>query len=135
MDAKVVWQGQGMAFEGVSNKGQPVMMGGKEEPGPSPMEMLLMGLGGCTGMDCILVLQKKKEDVRGFEIVIHTERADSFPQKFTKIEMEYIFTGKNLDADKVERAVDLSSNKYCSVKGSLDPAIEFTSKITINEID
>jgi putative redox protein len=81
----------------------------------------------------MLVLSKKKEEVTGFEIKIHGEKAESFPQKFIKIEMEYIFTGHNLDPKKVERAVDLSSNKYCSVKGSLDPAIEFVVTTTIKE--
>jgi putative redox protein len=133
MDAKVTWNGEGMSFTGVSEKAFPVKMGGKEEPEPSPMEMVLMGLGGCTGMDCISVLLKKREKVKEFEIKIRTERADSYPQKFTRIEMEYIFKGEELDRGKVEKAVDLSANKYCSVKGSLDPAIEFVTKITIIE--
>ena len=133
MDAKVSWNGVGMSFTGVSEKEFPVKMGGKEEIEPSPMEMVLMGLGGCTGMDCMSVLLKKREKVNGFEIAIRAERAETFPQKFTRIEMEYIFRGENLDPDKVEKAVDLSANKYCSVKGSLDPAIEFITKITILE--
>ena len=133
MDAKVTWNGEGMSFTGVSEKEFPVKMGGKEEAEPSPMEMVLMGLGGCTGMDCMSVLLKKREKVKEFQIVMRTERADSYPQKFTRIEMEYIFKGEELDRDKVEKAVDLSANKYCSVKGSLDPAIEFVTKITIIE--
>lgn len=135
MDAKVTWKGSGMEFTGVADKGFHIDMGSKEEQGPTPTEMLLMGLGGCTAMDCILVLTKKKEDVTGFEIKLHGERAETYPQKFVKIEMEYIFTGHNLDPQKVQRAVDLSSNKYCSVKGSLDPAIEFDVKVTINEAE
>jgi putative redox protein len=134
MDAKVTWNGEGMSFTGKSTKEVPVTMGGKEESEPSPMEMLLMGLGGCTGMDCMSVLLKKREKVKEFEIKIRAERADSYPQKFTRIEMEYIFKGEQLDLNKVERAVDLSANKYCSVKGSLDPAIEFITKITIIEV-
>ncbi len=133
MDAKVTWNGEGMSFTGISEKEFPVKMGGKEESEPSPMEMVLMGLGGCTGMDCMSVLLKKREKVKEFEIAIRTERADSYPQKFTRIEMEYIFKGEELDRDKVEKAVDLSANKYCSVKASLDPAIEFVTRITIIE--
>lgn len=134
MKATVTWKGEGMAFEGKAEKGYSVLMGSKDEPGPSPMEMLLMGLGGCTGMDCILVLLKKKQDVHTFEIQFNTERAESYPQKYTKIEMEYIFTGHDLDQTQVGKAVDLSSNKYCSVKASLDPAIEFVTNITINQV-
>lgn len=134
MQAKVTWKGEGMAFEGVGPKGFSVLMGGKQESGPSPMEMLIMGLGGCTGMDCILVLTKKKQDVRAFEIRFNTESAESYPQRYTKIEMEYVFTGHELDQAQVEKAVDLSANKYCSVKGSLDPAIEFVTKVTIHQI-
>ena len=99
------------------------------------MEMLLLGLGGCTGMDCIMVMLKKRQDVRTFRIEIHAERTQTYPQKYTKIDMEYIFEGHNLDRPKVEKAVDISSNKYCSVKASLDPAIEFTTTITIKNID
>jgi putative redox protein len=135
MNAKVTWTGEGMAFEGVAEKGISAMLGGKEEPYPAPMEMLLMALGGCTGMDCIMVLTKKKQDVKTFEIRFKTERAETFPQKYTKIEMEYAFTGHNLDRSQVEKAVDLSSNKYCSVKGSLDPAIQFITTITIEEAE
>ena len=133
MDATVTWKGSGLEFSGIADKGFRVNMGSAGEEGPTPTEMLLMGLGGCTGMDCMVVLSKKKEPVTGFEIKIHGEKAETFPQKFIKIEMEYIFTGHGLDPKKVERAVDLSSNKYCSVKGSLDPAIEFTVKTTIKE--
>lgn len=135
MDAKVTWKGVGMEFTGTADKGFSVDMGSKGEAGPAPTEMLLMGLGGCTGMDCMLVLTKKKEQVTSFEIKIHGEKAESFPQKFIKIEMEYIFTGHNLDPKKVERAVDLSSNKYCAVKGSLDPEIEFIVTTTIKEAE
>lgn len=133
MNAKVSWNGEGMSFTGISEKEFPVRMGGKEESEPSPMEMVLMGLGGCTAMDCISVLLKKREKVSEFEIRIQTERAETHPQKFTRIEMEYIFKGEALDRNKVERAVDLSANKYCSVKASLDPAIEFITKITVLE--
>ena len=135
MDAKVTWKGTGMEFTGIADKGFSVDMGSKGEDGPTPTEMLLMGLGGCTGMDCILVLTKKKQQVTGFEIKIHGEKAETYPQKFVKIEMEYIFTGHGLDPKKVERAVDLSSNKYCSVKGSLDPAIEFVVTTTVREAE
>ncbi|NSW51785.1 MAG: OsmC family protein [Anaerolineae bacterium] len=134
MNAKVTWKGSGMAFEGTGKKGYSITMGGKEEPGSSPMETLLMALGGCTGMDCILVLSKKKQDVRAFEIQFKAEQAESYPQRYTKIEMEYIFTGYNLDQAQVEKAVDLSANKYCSVKGSLDPSIQFDTKVTINNL-
>lgn len=135
METTVKWNGTGMSFEGLSVKGYSVGMGGKEEKEPSPMELLLIALGGCTGMDCMLVMSKKKMDVRAFQIKFHTERAETFPQKYTKIEMEYIFEGVNLDPVRVQKAVDLSANKYCSVKGSLDPAIEFVTTVTIHDLE
>lgn len=135
MDAVIKWNGEGMSFEGVGPRDYPVTMGAGEKKGASPIELLLLSLGGCTGMDCIMVMLKKRQDVRSFRIEIHAERVATYPQKYTKIEMEYIFEGHDLDRLKVEKAVDISSNKYCSVKASLDPAIEFITTITINEID
>lgn len=135
MKTVVKWNGKGMSFDGVGPRDYSVTMGGKEDAGPSPMEMLLMGLGGCTGMDCIMVMLKKRQDVTSFCIKINAERAETYPRKYTKIEMEYIFEGHDLDPVKVEKAVDLSANKYCSVKGSLDPTIEFITKVTINNIE
>ena len=135
MEAVIKWNGEGMSFEGVGTRDYPITMGAGAATGPSPMETLLLALGGCTGMDCIMVMLKKRQDVRSFRIEINAEQAKTFPQKYTKIEMEYIFEGHNLDRIKVEKAVDISSNKYCSVKASLDPAIEFVTTITINEID
>lgn len=133
MDARVKWQGEGIKFEGISGRNVSLVLGGKDDAGFSPMELVLLGLGGCTGMDCMVVMQKKRAEVHSFEIQIHAERAETHPQKYIRIEMEYIFIGNQLDQAQAERAVDLSANKYCSVKASLDPSIEFVTKVTVKQ--
>jgi putative redox protein len=133
MDAKVSWQGSGLAFEGTATRGYKLALGNGDDPGFSPLELLLVGLGGCTGMDVISILQKKRQDVTGFEIQLHADRAEDHPRVFTDVVVEYIFSGNGLDPAAVERAVDLSVNKYCSAQAMLSKAANITHKITIKE--
>lgn len=124
MEAKVIWQKEGLKFLGHIEGSPDVTM--DSENGPTPMELILMALGGCTGMDVISILQKMRQDVRNFEINISAERAQEHPKVFTKINLEYVIYGSNIDENSVKRAIELSQDKYCSVGGMLKKAVEFT---------
>jgi putative redox protein len=101
--------------------------------GSSPMELILVGLGGCTAMDVISILQKKRQDVTSFEVVLHGERAADHPKVYTEITMEYIVTGHGVDLESVQRAVELSEGKYCSVNGMLKQSVKINTKCTVRE--
>ena len=131
-EAKVTYV-DGLQFVAAATSGHAVVMDGDVEvggrdTGPRPMEMLLMGIGGCSGMDVISILKKKKQDVRGLEINVKGDKAEDYPKKFTDINLEFVVRGKNISEDAVKRAVELSMEKYCSVKATL----EGSAKITYN---
>lgn len=138
MDATVVWE-KGLSFTGtglVTNFTLPLgadpSVGG-ENDGFRPTELVLIGLAGCTGMDVISILQKKRQRVTGFEVKVHGDRAETEPKRFTGFLVEYIITGKGIDPAAVERSVDLSATKYCSVMATLSRAGPVNRKITIRE--
>jgi putative redox protein len=137
MDAKLTWK-NGLAFTGIADSGvslavdTSVAHGGSGE-GVAPMEMILMGLGGCTGMDVISILEKKRQEVTNFEIRVHGDRAEEHPKVFTHIVVEYVVSGHQIDPEAVKRAVELSETKYCSVMAMLRKAAEVETKITIQE--
>jgi putative redox protein len=113
-----------MQFRGESPSGVTTAMDaspefGGEGAGVRPMEMLLMSLGGCSGMDVVEVLRKKKQEVTGYEINISGERKDDYPRIFTEFKVEHVVRGRNLDPKAVERAVEISTDKYCSVLAML----------------
>ena len=115
----------GMQFVGEADSGHAIVMDGPSEAGRKdtglrPMELLLIGIGGCSGMDIVSILKKKKENVTGVEINVNGQKAESYPQKFTGIEIEFIIKGKNISETAVKRAVQLSMEKYCSVKATLE---------------
>ena len=118
MKARAKWV-EGMAFMGEAGSGHAVMMDGAPDYGGRnigirPMEMLLIGLAGCTGFDVVSILKKGREAVTGCEVEIEAERAASDPKVFTRIHLRYRITGKGLAYAKAERAVTLSKEKYCS---------------------
>jgi len=120
MDALVIWNGN-LQFTGSANSGFQVSLDagtsvGDERNGFSPMELLLVGLAGCTGMDVISILQKKRQPVTSFEVRAHAERAKDHPRVFTHIVIEYIIGG-NVDPAAADRAVELSVTKYCPAEG------------------
>ncbi len=104
---------------------------GGDDSAARPMEMLLAGLGGCTGIDVILILKKMKAEIADFSIDIDAERAEKHPKKFEKIHLKYKIKGKNLNDKKVEKAIHLSENKYCSASASLKA--EITSSYEIEQ--
>jgi putative redox protein len=137
MDAKVTWK-SGMSFSGSADSGVAVPIDtsvdhGGNGTGASPMEMVLMGLGGCSGMDVVSILEKKRQQVTAFEILLHGDRAEDHPKVFTKITVEYVITGHNIDPQAADRAVELSTTKYCSVMGMLRKAAEIEIKVTVKE--
>ncbi len=135
MTARVKWVEQ-RTFLGESGSGHTVVMDGAPDSGGRdlgvrPMEMLLLGLGGCTAFDVIDILQRGREPVDDLAIEIAGERADEIPKVFKKIQVRYIVTGKGLSRDKVERAVKLSADKYCSATIMLGAVAEITHEIEI----
>jgi len=97
----------------------------------TPMELVLLALGGCSGADVVSILDKKKVSLNGFEINIDAERAESYPKVYTKINLEYVFYGQNIDPKHVERAIALSHEKYCSVSAMLKPTVSIKSSYKI----
>ncbi len=137
MDAKVHWH-QRLTFTGSANSGFEVPLGSKPEVGGDddgfrPTELVLVGLAGCTAMDVISILQKKRQDVTDFDVKVHADRTDEHPKVFTHVMLEYIVTGRNIDPEAVERAVQLSREKYCTVNAMLGKAVPIEHKITLKE--
>jgi putative redox protein len=106
---------------------------GGDDSAARPLEMLLAGLGGCTGIDVVLILKKMKAEIEDFNIDIDAKRANEHPKRFKKIHLNYYIKGKNLDERKVEKAIDLSEHKYCSASASLNA--EITSSYEIVKTD
>jgi putative redox protein len=118
MRARVQWL-DGRAFVGESGSGHAVVMDGSPESGGRnigvrPMEMMLLGLGGCTAFDIVMILERMREKVTGLDIAIEGERATEDPKVFTRVRLIYKVTGHKLKPANVERAVNLSAEKYCS---------------------
>ena len=135
MKVEVDWKG-GKAFEAIADSGHKVMMDaspavGGENRGSRPMELLLMGLGGCSSIDVTMMLEKSRQDVTDCRAVIEAERADAIPAVFTRIHVHFIVTGKGLSEKHVARAVQLSSEKYCSASIMLAKAAEITHDFEI----
>jgi len=108
----------------------PVSYGGTGK-GPSPMELVLLGTGGCTAFDVLSILRKKKAEIDDFTVDLSAERADEHPKVFTKIKVHFVIKGKNIKKNAVERAIELSENKYCSASAMLKKTadIEITYEI------
>lgn len=137
MKARVKWV-QDVMFVGESGSGHSVVMDGAPDAGGRnlgfrPMEMLLLGLGGCSAFDVMLILKRSREAVTDCVVDIDAERATTDPKVFTKIQMHYTVTGHTLDRKKVERAVALSAEKYCSASAILAKTAELTHTITLVE--
>lgn len=137
MKARIKWV-QDVMFVGESGSGHSVVMDGAPEAGGRnlgfrPMEMLLLGLGGCSAFDVMLILKRGREAVTDCVVDIDAERATTDPKVFTKIQMHYTVTGHGLDRKKVERAVALSAEKYCSASAILAKTAELSHTLTLVE--
>jgi len=138
VDAKVTWH-TGLGFTGSAAGsgftlplGADPAVGGLNE-GFRPLELLAVGLAGCTGMDVISILGKKRQPVAAFEVRVHADQAAEHPRVFTKVLIEYVVTGTGVEREAVERAVGLSETKYCPAQAMLRKAVPIESKITIVE--
>jgi len=139
MKAKVKWVDNVM-FVGESGSGHAVVMDGPPESGGQnlgirPMEMLLLGLGGCTSFDVMMILQKARQNVTDCIAEISAERADSEPKIFTKIHVHFVVTGKKIKEKQVQRAIELSAEKYCSASIMLAKTAEVSHDYEIIELE
>ena len=116
MKAQVKWV-DNERFLGLTDSGNSVVMDADKEQktAPSPMEMVLMGLGGCSSVDVVSILKKARQDVLDCHVEIQAERVDAVPAIFQKIHLNFVVKGKNIKETQVKRAVELSADKYCSV--------------------
>lgn len=133
MKVNVVW-GDAMTFTANGPSGHAVIMDvapemGGQNLGPRPMELLLYGVGACTGIDIVMILQKARQPIEGLEMEVEAERAEEHPKRFTKVHIHYKLTGSGLDPERVRRAVDLSVQKYCSAVNSLNAEVTYDFEI------
>ncbi len=124
-------QVKGITLVGKGDSGHWVPMDGPEAfegqgAGTRPLELFLMGLGGCTSMDVISILQKKRIEIDDYECILEAERTEEHPKVFTKVKIKFIFYGRNIDEKDVERAIELSENKYCSASAMLKKSVPIT---------
>lgn len=137
MKTRIKWV-EGVTFMGETDSGHAIIMDGPPDHGgrnlgPRPMEMLLLGLGGCTTFDVLMILKKSRQAVDDCVVEISTERANDEPKVFTKIHVHFIVKGKDLKEKQVERAVSLSAEKYCSASIMLGKVAEITHDFEIVE--
>jgi len=136
MEAKVTWQKK-MSFVGKAMGSgftlplDTLVEQGGDDSGFRPMELILLGLAACTAMDVISILEKKRQKVSNFEVLVNGERSETHPKVFTHILVEYVVTGDNIDPTAVSRSVELSVTKYCSAYAMLSKAVKIEHKITV----
>ena len=136
MECSVKWTGEGMSFIAETGSGHRVTMDGAPDGGgrnlaPRPMEMLLVGTGGCAAYDVVLILQRGRHAVEGCTVELKAERATEDPKVFTRIEMQFTVSGKALNREAVLRAAQLSHEKYCSATAMLAKTAEITHSVNI----
>jgi putative redox protein len=137
MECLVRWTG-GLTFLAETGSGHVVAMDGAPENGgrnlaPRPMEVVLVGTGGCTASDVVVILKKSGQDVRGCDVKVNAERAETDPKVFTKIHMQFTVRGRALKRNVVEHAIRLSHDKYCSASIMLGKTAEITTGLEIVE--
>jgi putative redox protein len=131
--AKLEWKGR-MQFASQAGSSPSILLDNPDgKTGPTPMEMVLMGIAGCTAMDVISIMQKKRADVTGFQVNITGERAENHPKHYIKFLIEYVLEGKGLSSKDVERSIELSVTKYCSALGSMRAPVETSYRIVNQE--
>jgi len=138
MECTVRWTGEGMTFLAETGSNHVVAIDGAPEGGgrnlaPRPMELVLVGTGGCTAYDVVVILKKSGQDVRGCDVSVRAERAATDPKVFTKIRMHFIVRGRALKRNLVEHAIRLSHEKYCSASAMLGKTAEMTRDFELVE--
>ncbi len=135
MEGKVTLCG-GLRFVGEADSGHSIVMDGASAFGggdsaPRPSELLLLGLAGCTGMDVVSILRKKRQAVTSLEVMVSGEQREEHPRAFTKIRVKFVVRGESVDPGAVRRAIELSEEKYCSVGATLEEGVAITSEFEI----
>ncbi|MCX8069663.1 MAG: OsmC family protein [Thermodesulfovibrionales bacterium] len=138
MNATVKWV-EGFQFIGQSGSGHSIVIDGDKSSGGfgsamTPMELLMIALGGCSGMDVISILKKKKQEVYDLTINVKGNLASEYPKRYTDMELEFVVKGKDIDENGVKRAIELSMEKYCSVKATLEGSAKITYSYKIDNI-
>jgi putative redox protein len=129
VEANLKWT-DGLQFLGRAGKSPAVVIDtGEGGSGPGPMQLLLMGVAGCTAMDVVTILQKRRVNLTGLEIQIRGERAEEHPRRYTAIEIEYIVSGTGIEPRDVEIAIKLSEEKYCSAVNSVNAEVTHSYRI------
>mgnify|MGYP005634095059 CR=1 FL=1 len=135
MKATIKWL-DGVSFKGSSESEHSLIMDGAPESGGKnlgmrPMELMLLGIGGCTSYDIVTILKKSRQDIKDCNAEITAERAETIPQVFTKIHLHFILKGNDLEPSAIERAIKLSSTKYCSASIMLEKSVKITHDFKI----
>ena len=130
MRARVLWI-EDQRFLCAAESGHHVLVDGRQEGAPTPMEMVLMAAGSCSAVDVVSILAKARQEVTRCEVELRAERADSAPRVFTKIHLHFVVTGPRVEEKPVARAVQLSAEKYCSVARMLERSVEITHSFAV----
>ena len=138
MDSSVKWN-NGLHFTGTTTSGFTLEMDGStsvggQDKGARPLEFMALSLIGCTGMDVISILSKMRQDVTDFEVKFHADQAEDHPHVFLEIELEYLAYGRNLKPELVEKAINLSAERYCPAQAMLSQAIPIKTSYKIIEV-
>ena len=137
MDAKVTWKSR-LSFTASADSGFTLPLGtdpdvGGDNDGFRPMELMALSLAGCTAMDVASIMSKKRQDVTGFEVQVHAQRASEHPKVFTSALIEYFITGHAIDEAALVRSIELSATRYCPAQAMLGKIIPIEMKYTIYE--
>ncbi len=137
VEAEVTWV-DGLLFVGRTPSEKALVIDGRKEVGgselgPTPMELVLIALAGCTAMDVISILKKQRQKVTSFQVKVRAERAQEHPKVYTEFHLEYIVKGQGISEESLQRAIQLSHEKYCSVGAMLEKAAPIYSSYTIVE--
>jgi putative redox protein len=137
LKTKIKWM-QDVSFKGSSESGHEVVLDGPKELGGKdlgmrPMEMMLIGMGGCTSFDVVTILKRSRQQITGCIAEIEATRADKIPKVFTSIHIHFLIKGIDLQEKAVERAIELSANKYCSASIMLGKSVKITHDFVISE--
>lgn len=129
LSAQIKWM-EGLQFVGRAEGGAAVVMDSRDGgSGPTPMDMVLMGVAGCTAIDVVAIMQKKRAGIMGLQVNITGERAEDHPRRFTRLRIEYVLKGNGIKPKALEQAIELSEKKYCSASASLNAVVEHTYRI------
>ena len=138
MKATIKWSG-GVSFTGAADSGHSVIMDGAPESGGQnkgarPMELVLIGMGGCTAFDVVHILRKSRQEIASCVAEVEAQRAETDPKVFTQIHIHFVVSGNNLDARKIEHAIELSATKYCSASIMLGKTAKITHDFEIVDL-